>query len=127
MVDWDYLKTLLEDKLGIPGNVLDYIAVKDILQLCASGSSNQNISRFTNVDLDYVTSTIREFLLFDGWIDDCDLNPYMTYQSCQGVYSDFEREILLLYPFYTKNAIMQMYSAANLYKLIEDKMEEYWK
>lgn len=128
-VDWNYLKILLEERLNIPGRVLDTIAVKDILQLCASGSSNENISKVTEADLEYVVDVLREFLLFFGWTIDCDLNPLTLYNSLvDDLYSFdlFEREINILYPYYTKEEIMQMYQVAHLYKQIEDEMEKFW-
>lgn len=129
MVDWDYIRILLEDKLNIPSHVLDIISVKDILQLCASGSSNENIVRFNNVELDYVKSTIQDWFFFDGWEKDCDLNPYQLLSSLEDydyAFEYFEKEIAILYPYYTKAAVEKMYSVATIYKKLEDEMEKFW-
>ena len=126
LVDWDYLRTLLEEKLNIPGEILDYIAVKDILQLCASGSSNANIARFTNVEIEYVEQTLKEFFHFEGWRDDCDLNPFVLYKTCDGIWEDFEKEVTILYPYYTELEKTKLYLIASTYSKIEQDTEKYW-
>lgn len=126
LIDWDYTKKLLEEKLNIPGKIIDYIAVKDILQLCASGSSNENISRFTDADVRYVSKTILEFFKFPGWSVDCECNPYQIFKSCDNDWESFVKEIEILYPQYSITKIEQMFSICEIFIEIEEETEKYW-
>lgn len=131
MIDWDITASILEDKLGIPRQVLDYIAVKDILLLCSSGSSNATISQFLNTDLNYVVEVIEEVFLFQGWSEDLDINPYQILcsiynQNYINPYIPFQLEVETIAPFYLEETVTRMFIVANTYYKIEKEMEKYW-
>lgn len=135
MIDWDITASILEEKLSIPRKILDYISVRDIILLCASGSSNSSISVFLQTDLDFVCETIQDIFMSDGWAIDLDVNPYQILQTIKsfgyiegvdGCYIPFKDEIRAVAPYYSEEEVVRMFIVADRYLKIEDELEKYW-
>jgi|WetSurMetagenome_2_1015567.scaffolds.fasta_scaffold271736_2 hypothetical protein len=60
--------------------LLDYIAVYDIIRLVVSGTSNRDIADILYESEDYVESVTLEFLDFSGYKENLDFSPILQYQ-----------------------------------------------
>ena len=125
-VPWDSMRDLIATKINVPASVVDYISVSEILLLCASGSSNYTISRYTDFDLDYVESVLMENLSFSGWNSDLDFNPTYVFNLCHGVRREFNHEILALNPNVTERDLAVAYLVSMRHSRLSKEMEKYW-
>ena len=110
MVDDELWKEIKEFYLNTFGNsdcLVELMASDNILLLCASGASNDEISRTLDVDVDAVESTIIDYfgddITFSGWSDSLTINPFSMYQVIilqLGTvdYDVFHREVLSFVP-----------------------------
>lgn len=130
-VDWDLFADTLADKLRMPRRVLDYIAVKDILILCASGICDSEIAKFLDTDEPYVREAIGSYLKTSGWQFNLDLNPYMIFKTLvlHGYSSleDFCKELQVLSPTTTLSESIKMYNIVVSVTNIENEMEIFWE
>jgi hypothetical protein len=78
---WEELKALYFKEFGISGEVLDYIAVFDILKLIALGMSNLNIGVRLHLDESYISEVAQEFYHFEGWKSDLAFYPLLCYNK----------------------------------------------
>lgn len=129
---WGKILELIESTLKIPRKTIELIAVKDILTLCASGVANHKIASVLDLDQFYVKCVLHEFIGFDGWSYDLDLNPYSIYvnlvNSRRAFYTDFKEEISIISPY--MNDIQVINNAFDIcHKLydIEQEIEKDWK
>lgn len=60
--------------------LLDYIAVYDIIRLVVSGTSNRDIAEILNESEDYIESVSLEFLDFSGYKENLDFSPILQYK-----------------------------------------------
>jgi hypothetical protein len=82
MVDsWDLLKRIYKDRFNVEPILVDYIAVSDILYLCAEGKSNKEISLALDFDEEYIQSVLKQFFRFDGFIQDVAFNVRNLYRK----------------------------------------------
>lgn len=131
--DWGKILDYIESTIHVPRQIIELIAVKDILALCASGVSNIKISTFLETDEEYVSSVLSEFLGFNGWKEDLDFNPYSIYTNLVsngylGI-DNFEREIKTISPFYSSDRSTNevMYNVCKDLYEIEREVEDKWK
>lgn len=80
---WELLKQFYKTNLGIEGKVVEYLAVVDILKLCAEGHSNLKIALMSDFEEEYVKCVIQEYFKFDGWSTDFDFNTRALYERCK--------------------------------------------
>lgn len=130
-IDWDLVANVLAERLKMPRKVLDYIAVKDILTLCASGISDKEIGKFLDTDEAYVSEVIGTYLKTSGWQSNLDINPYMIFKTLlqhgYGSLDMFCKEINILSPVTTLSQIIKMYNIVNSVITIENEMEVFWE
>jgi|WetSurMetagenome_2_1015567.scaffolds.fasta_scaffold565000_2 hypothetical protein len=119
---WDNLKTFYNKHYNIPPNIVDEIACSEILLLCVSGMSNQSIAYNLNMDLDYINVSTKEFLEFNGWKEDLDLNPYFVYNKHPD-YEDFKTSVSLITPLVKLDMINQCYSLCRKYEKIREEIK----
>jgi len=86
---WEFIQYLYKKYYNIPPRVVDYMAIYDIIEMCARGLSVRSISKRTKLPQKYIKPTIQEFLDFDGWKEDLDLDMYQRYKSLDGDYGMF--------------------------------------
>jgi len=136
MIDWDITSVILEEKLNIPRKILDYISIRDIILLCASGSSNQSIAQFLQTDLEFVCEVVASTFMTEGWKEDLDINPYQILKTIQdygyiegveGTYIPFKEEIQTVTPYYSEEEIVRMFIVSDRYLHIEKEMEIWWQ
>lgn len=77
--EWELLRNSLSALSGVKPQLLDYIAVYDILKLCAEGKCNTIISNELNEDIPYIQSVLEEFFQFSGFHKDLDFNSRLWY------------------------------------------------
>lgn len=128
---WGKILELIEGTIKIPRSIIELIAVKDILTLCASGVCNHKIATVLDVDHFYVKSVLIEFIDFAGWSQDLDLNPYSIYANIRANgygFQEFKNEIFALSPYMNDElAIHNAFIICQKLYSIEKKIEEEWK
>ena len=75
-MEWEEIKKMLKG-----GNDLDFLSSREILVLCCSGMSNNDISTFLLIEEEDVKSTISEYLEFDGFDKTININPLFFYRK----------------------------------------------
>lgn len=134
---WGKVLELIEASTGVSRKIIELIAVKDILTLCASGVANHKIASVLDNNVFYVKSVLHEFIDFEGWSYDLDINPYMIYtnlmtrdysEGSPELFEDFKKEINAISPYMNdwlliRNAFL---ISQKLWR-IEQDIEREWK
>lgn len=126
---WESFKQYLHERTGIPSKVFDYMAVRDILHLIASGSGVDTVANFFDIEVETVQEVCSEFLNFSGYPEDLDINPYMIFNQVNYYgrsINDFIHEVSTLTPYYTVEEIKSFYTICLRFKDIENTLERYW-
>lgn len=80
-IEWQTVQEFYKEHFGTDLWLLEMMANRDILLLCASGSSNYTISTFLDVSTDEIELVIKEVFKFPGWELDLPMNPYSIFKS----------------------------------------------
>jgi hypothetical protein len=78
---WYQIVEIYKEKFHTNEEIINLIAVKDILKLSVSGLSNATIANHYDFDIEYVQSVLKEFLGFTGWDRDVDFSPLLLYKN----------------------------------------------
>lgn len=124
---WELIQSALSANSGVSKAVLDYIAVDPILKLCVGGRSNQSIAGYLGFEIKYVKESIQEFLEFDGWENDLDINPWYAYQKSPHNQASFTYTIQVLTGLVSYDTIVIAYSICSKYDLIRKEIEKYYE
>lgn len=124
------LKALYKEKFNIDGPLVDLMSNRDILQLTASGTSFNSVSRFLDIELEEVKLVNRDFFGFDGWDVDLDLNPLAIYTNMTNLhyftYEVFANEIKTISPYFTDEVLEKMYDVCTKFYTLDKLLEEAW-
>ncbi len=80
--DWESVKEFYKESFGIDGWVVEMYANLDILVLCASGASNENIEKFLEIPQSEIRKVLKDAFDFEGWNVDLPINPYKLLTNC---------------------------------------------
>ncbi len=122
---WEMIQTMYKKLHGIPPRVVDYMAVEPIVKLCADGRSNSFISRKLNLDISYVSFTLKEFLRFPGWEEDLDISPLSVYNLSYRDFIVYKTNMRSLSSTIDKNTINKSFNICRSYHTIRKEIEEY--
>lgn len=125
--DWEAIKQIYEEKFGVSGIQVDYIAVNEILKLTVSGISNEKISNFVGCDTEYISSTNHSFLGFKGWNRDLDINPWNIFCRIHGNKMAFEKEIWDLTNLLDSGTIDLAYRLCSIYNNIRKEINDFYE
>ena len=124
---WLVIQNLYKERYGIEPHLVDYVAVNDILKLCASGLSNKHICKSLDQSPIYVAQVLFHFLGFNGWDSDLDLSPWNVYNRVSGNKLAFEKEILDLTNLLNDDIIDLAYRVCSIYASIRKEMEKFYE
>lgn len=124
---WDLIKKIYEDNFGIKGNIVDYVAVNDILLQCVSGMSNEKICFTLDVEPVYLTKVLFNFLGFMGWARDLDISPWHIYNRSAGSKLVFEKKIGDLTNLLNDDIIELAFRVCAIYASIRKDMESFYE
>jgi hypothetical protein len=79
--NWRLIKSQYKRLFNIPTDIIDKVAVEEILRLSCSGLSNEDISSSLDYDTKYIEGTLLTYLRFAGWSETLDINPLLLYNS----------------------------------------------
>ncbi len=123
--NWIETRRLLSDIKDIPERVIDYIATVNVIKQCAYGLGTMRIAYFNDLELEQVESILFQFVGFNGWLLDLDLNPWQIYQTAQGNYELYEMKILSLTNLVDYDIIHLSYNTCKKYEMIQEEIEHY--
>lgn len=122
MNEWKLLQAFYKNHFGISPDLLDKIAVEPLLEDCASGRSNQFIANKYDTDLEYVSEVLDEFLDFEGWENDLDVNPLMIYGSLDADFSYYKSVIKTVSCLVNQSDILLSYGICRKYTKIRKEI-----
>lgn len=126
---WIEFKEIFHERFGVEPILADYIACWDILILTAGGRANKTISNFIlEDDLSYIKKVQEEFLDFDGYKYDLDINTLMIYNRVDGDKDRYLKELEEITPllFENKELVETSYEVCKKFKEIERKVNEFY-
>lgn len=77
---WELIKQMYKKNYDMTEDIVDFIAVYDILDECCQGFSRSSIALHLDFDEEYIKETIKDFLFFDGFEHDIMFNPKDLYR-----------------------------------------------
>lgn len=128
MNDWEYIKEFYKEHFGIDKWVVEMLANRDILLLCASGASNKTISRFLEISEAEIELVIKEAFSFPGWGQDLPCNPYKMMQDSTST-AGFEssiRTVLVTYPEFSNVKVEDVVSLCYTMSDIDERIYDEW-
>lgn len=78
---WEEVKKFYKDKFNIEPDLVNLMSNLEILVLCVNGFSNSSISEFLGIDEQIVSSAIKEYFNFDGFLEDLEFSPLYRYRK----------------------------------------------
>lgn len=123
---WDLLKEYYSKTFGVNPAIVDYIAVHDILELCARGYCVSRIARHIEDDEQYVTDVLKEFFNFDGFEEDIDFDVkplYDRYKYNKYLFCSRAHELDRIA---TPLTINELYRINRKLQIIESEIENYY-
>jgi hypothetical protein len=124
MDTWELIKKIYQEKLNIPQDVIEYVAIMDILKLCACGYCNKHISRVTKHDIQYIESVLADIFSFDGFSSDLDFSPIAIYNKCNNKLV-FYNELTVISDRNAK-LVEFLYTLCSKYAQIKSYVDKYW-
>lgn len=124
---WEFIQYLYKKFYNIEPRVVDYMAVYNILELCARGYSIRTISKMLKLPQKYIKPTIKEFLNFDGWKEDLDLDTYQRYKSLDGDYHMFVDTVKTTSAVTNGNDINTAFRICGKVEIIRKEIKKYVK
>jgi hypothetical protein len=122
---WAEIRGLLSESSNTPELVIDYMAVINILQMCVRGLANLKIARFNGMDEEMVRRTIFQFLGFNGWKFDLDLDPWRMFVVTNGNFESYKLQILSLTNLLNCDIIQLSYKLCKKYEQIREEIKQY--
>jgi hypothetical protein len=128
--DWESVKRFYVEQFGVDPELVDMVAMGDVLLLSVSGSSNSSISKFLNIDKKVVKEILDTVLDFEGWKEDIEINPYSIFTNLlrnnQLNSSSFVREINSIERNIKMEDISKMYRICSIFCTIERRIDQEW-
>jgi ribosomal silencing factor RsfS len=121
---WEVIQKVYEEKFGTPPKILDYIATQQILKLCCTGLSNKKIAEYLEIDIEDVENTLFEFLNFEGWENDLDINPLHIFEKVKNL--DNFIIFMVKSSMISEKIANNFYEVCKKYKLIEEEVDNYY-
>lgn len=121
-VEWKTIQEFYKEHFGTDMWLIEMLANRDILLLCASGASNTTISTFLDIPVDEIQLVLKEAFEFAGWDVDLPINPYKEVQA----YGNFDREDLCKYPELKDIDQQELYNLCLTMKDIEERLDNEW-
>lgn len=119
---WEKVKDLINERTGLSFEILDLLAVNEILLQCVQGLSVTHIARYIEQDEQYVRDVLMEFLDFGGWEVDLDFSPIVVYNRCVDK-KEFINDVDIFSPFTYSDDVSMSYDLCEKYKILERKLE----
>ena len=115
---WEQIKQIYKEKYNVDPEIVELLAVMDILNAFVSGMSNKSIANCFDIDENYIDDVLIEYLNQIGWPYDLDKNPLRVYNLSMDE-KDFEVK---------GNFGKMVYDAVKKYKEYERKLnDEYYR
>jgi len=124
--NWKEITDIYEELFNIPRHIIEYVAVHDSLLLCTSGKSNKSVAELQGTTEDLVEGDCVEFLGFDGWNEDLDVNPLFIYHSVFGNYTKFIGRCDLESSKMTLEQIEQSFVVCKAFVEMEKQIDDYY-
>ena len=124
---WKLFTEYVSNEFGISEELLNYIAVEEILSCCVTGLSNKTISNICNCDVRYVKEVLNDFFEFDGWKEDLDINTYYLYESSGKMIDSYKMLIKTLSSASDDINIDKSFYICKRYEEILKKVNEYYE
>ena len=121
---WRDLRKYHANKTSSTEKVIDYIAVFEILRLCATGISNADIADMLSIEEYYVKETILEFLDFPGFRSNLAYSPYRFYKVARS-FLVFQENLLGTYPDSDKKLARILWDLCDTVYIIEKEINSY--
>jgi hypothetical protein len=123
---WKLFTEYVSNEFGISEELLNYVAVEEILSCCATGLSNKTIANVCNCDIKYVIEVINEFFNFNGWKDDLDINTYHIYESSGKLLDSYRMLVKLVSSVSEDIDINKSFNICKKYEEILEKVNNYY-
>lgn len=129
---WNIFLSAASEKIHVPEETLDFVAVMDILMLVVSGVCSSEIVEYykDEYELDYIESTTEKYLGFRTWSFTLEISPYSIYEQLlvfkKNDEKTFHDEVRILNRKYTDSQIKQMYDCAVRFHLLTETKENFW-
>ena len=124
---WEFTKDFYEKELGIPKEIVEYLAVIDVISLVASGHSNKTISNtLDRMSEDYIKSICEKFLSFGGWEQDLDVNTYFVYKNTGKTFDSFHVQVESITPFFTEAIIAKAFEVCKKFDFMKKEIGKHY-
>jgi hypothetical protein len=124
---WNLFTEYVNKEFGVSCELLNYIAVEEILLCCATGLSNKTISNICNCKEKYIIEVLNEFFNFDGWEEDLDVNILHLYESSGKLIDSYEILIKMISSVYESIDIKKSYDICKKYEEIIKRINKYYE
>lgn len=132
---WEVIKEFYQREFGIDGWVVEMYANLDILSLCVSGASNENISKLLELPIAEIIKVLSDTFEFEGWKKDLPINPYRVWRlydgdkSSIGHFVSFNEEVGGVLSKYSEDygvSCPNLFYICEVFNDIEGRIQDEW-
>lgn len=123
---WEKFRKYYAELFGITLELVDCLAVYDVLRMCACGYANYRIARKTKLDIQYIEETLFTYFDFYGWNFDLDFSPIALYNRSNDNIVYFEQEIRMVSNRTDERFINRMFEVCQRFSKIKMEVEDFY-
>lgn len=120
---WEQFKKYYMNLHKVSERIVDLIAVIDIIRLCAKGLSNKSISKFLDMDEEYIRSVLIEFIDFEGFDKNLDMDILDVFQRSSSI-EEFSQRISEITPLISEGDKQKGYEVCMKYFQLKKELDE---
>lgn len=120
---WEDFKSYFEDRFKISGQVLDNIAVYDVLLMFLSGLSNTDIADSVELDIQTISDILMDYFGFAGWDELQEVSYWFLFNFTE-TKEDF---LMFLKNYNIKYDPEKLYYMCILLKKIEVELDKWYE
>jgi hypothetical protein len=124
--NWEIFRKYYSELFGVSLELVDILAVYDVLRMCACGYANYRISKKTKLDIFYIEETLLTYYDFYGWNFDLDFSPIALYNRSNDNINRFEEEIRMTSNRVDEGFIKRMFEISQRFTKIKGEVEEFY-
>jgi hypothetical protein len=121
---WSHIKKFHSKRTGIPEEIVEYIAVFEILRLCVTGISNTTISEMLELEEYYVKENLIEYLDYPGFSANLSFSPYRFYKVARGNFELFMLHVMGTHQM-TPGTALLLHTICDKVSEIESEITDY--
>lgn len=122
--DWCSTSKLIARFFGTTAEIIDCIAVYEVIEMCLFGKSNKEISEKLDLDIVCVSEILLEYINFSGFEDTEEVSPIIVFEKYQN--QDTFSGAMFCYSDFSDQMITKLFNGCVRLKEMKKEIDNYY-